>query len=50
MDLTCQNTQEGGLSAAVGTQQPDPLPRVHLKGEPVQYFFADLELLHKAGY
>ena len=50
VDLPGENAQKSGFAAPVGSQQAHPLPGVHLEGQPVQYFFADLELLHKAGY
>jgi hypothetical protein len=50
VDLPRQDAQKGGLAAAVWTQQAHPLAGVHLEGESVQYFFADLELLDQAGY
>ncbi len=45
-----ENAQQGGLAAAVGAQQSHPLAGVHLKGEPVQYFAANLKFLDQVGY
>src|SRR5699024_1531574 len=40
---------QGGLAAPIGAQQSHPLAGVHLKGEAVQYFFPNLELLDQVG-
>ena len=49
VQLAGEDAQQGGLAAAVLAQQSHPLAGVHLKGEPVQYFFADLKFLDQAG-
>ena len=49
-DRAGEDAQQRCLAAAVGAQQAHPLAGIHLKGEPVQYFFADLEFFHDAGY
>ena len=45
VQLTGEDLEHRGLAGAVLAQQTHPLPLVHLKREPVQYFLAYLELL-----
>ena len=46
VDYPCENTQKSSLTAPVGSKQTDAFSSVHLKGKPIQYFFADLKFFY----
>ena len=45
-----EDAEQGGLAAAVGPQQTNPLPRVHLEGQAIQYFISNLKFFDQIGY
>ncbi len=48
VQLPGEDVEQGGLARPVLAQKAHPLPGVHLEGEAVQYFVANLKLFPEA--